>query len=86
MLSAIVRFSLRFRGIVGWNIKIRLWIAPAGVIEPTKVVSGVRTPLAAGAFVPPNGRKLVECQMNLDLYAQSLAGVLNEVVNPEGRQ
>jgi glycosyltransferase involved in cell wall biosynthesis len=28
-----------------------------------------------------NGRKLVECQMNLDLYVQRLAGFLNEAVN-----
>jgi hypothetical protein len=28
-----------------------------------------------------NGRKLVESEMNLDLYAQRLAGFLDEVVN-----
>src|SRR5258706_13911867 len=28
-----------------------------------------------------NGRKLVECQMNLDLYVQRLAGVLHEAIN-----
>lgn len=33
-----------------------------------------------------NGRKLVESEMNLDLYAQRLAGYLDEVVNNEGRQ
>lgn len=33
-----------------------------------------------------NGRKLVESEMNLDLYAQRLAGYLDDVVNNEGRQ
>jgi len=33
-----------------------------------------------------NGRKLVESEMNLDLYAQRLADVLDEVVNTEARQ
>jgi hypothetical protein len=30
-----------------------------------------------------NGRKLIEREMNLDLYAQRLAGYLNETVNIE---
>jgi len=30
-----------------------------------------------------NGRKLVECEMNLDLYAQRLAGFLDGAVNTE---
>jgi len=33
-----------------------------------------------------NGRKLVESEMNLDRYAQRLAGYLDNVVNNEGRQ
>jgi glycosyltransferase involved in cell wall biosynthesis len=32
-----------------------------------------------------NGRKLIECEMNLDLYAQRLAGYLHDAVNPEKR-
>jgi glycosyltransferase involved in cell wall biosynthesis len=32
-----------------------------------------------------NGRKLVECEMNLDLYAQRLAGFLDEAVNTKER-
>ena len=32
-----------------------------------------------------NGRKLIECEMNLDLYAQRLAGYLNDAVNTEKR-
>ena len=32
-----------------------------------------------------NGRKLIECEMNLDLYAQRLAGYLDEAVNTEKR-
>jgi hypothetical protein len=32
-----------------------------------------------------NGRKLIESQMNLDLYAQRLAGVLHEVIKNERR-
>jgi hypothetical protein len=31
-----------------------------------------------------NGRNLVECQMNLDLYAQRLAGFLQEAVGERG--
>ena len=31
-----------------------------------------------------NGRKLIECQMNLDLYVQRLAGVLHEAIDNEG--
>jgi glycosyltransferase involved in cell wall biosynthesis len=31
-----------------------------------------------------NGRKLVECQMNLDLYVQRLTGFLLETINGEG--
>jgi hypothetical protein len=31
-----------------------------------------------------NGRKLVECQMNLDLYVQRLAGFLHETIKREG--
>jgi glycosyltransferase involved in cell wall biosynthesis len=33
-----------------------------------------------------NGRKLVEDEMNLDLYALRLAGFLDEAVNAEERQ
>jgi glycosyltransferase involved in cell wall biosynthesis len=32
-----------------------------------------------------NGRKLIECEMNLDLYALRLAGYLNDAVNTEKR-
>ena len=32
-----------------------------------------------------NGRKLVECQMNLDLYVQRLAGFLHETIAEENR-
>ena len=32
-----------------------------------------------------NGRKLIECEMNLDLYAIRLAGYLNDAVNTEKR-
>jgi hypothetical protein len=31
-----------------------------------------------------NGRKLVECQMNVDLYVQTLAGFLQEAIESEG--
>jgi len=31
-----------------------------------------------------NGRKLVECEMNLDLYVQRLAGFLHEAIESEG--
>jgi glycosyltransferase involved in cell wall biosynthesis len=31
-----------------------------------------------------NGRKLVECQMNLDLYVDRLVGFLHEAIKPEG--
>src|SRR5882724_11327659 len=31
-----------------------------------------------------NGRKLIECQMNLDLYVQRLTGVLHEAIESEG--
>jgi hypothetical protein len=31
-----------------------------------------------------NGRKLVECQMNLDLYVQRMAGFLHEAIESEG--
>ena len=31
-----------------------------------------------------NGRKLVECQMNLDLYVQRLAGFLHEAIGEGG--
>ena len=31
-----------------------------------------------------NGRKLVECQMNLDLYVQRLAGFLHEAIGQGG--
>ena len=31
-----------------------------------------------------NGRKLIECQMNLDLYAQRLAGFLHEAIGKGG--
>jgi glycosyltransferase involved in cell wall biosynthesis len=30
-----------------------------------------------------NGRKLVECQMNLDLYVDRLVGFLHEAIKPE---
>jgi hypothetical protein len=32
-----------------------------------------------------NGRNLIECQMNLDLYVQRLAGFLQEAINSEVR-
>jgi hypothetical protein len=32
-----------------------------------------------------NGRKLIECEMNLDLYAKRLAGYLSDAVNIEKR-
>jgi hypothetical protein len=32
-----------------------------------------------------NGRKLIECEMSLDLYAQRLAGYLSDAVNTEKR-
>src|SRR5262249_38725202 len=31
-----------------------------------------------------NGRRLIECQMNLDLYVERLAGVLRDALNNEG--
>jgi glycosyltransferase involved in cell wall biosynthesis len=33
-----------------------------------------------------NGRKLVECQMNLDLYVQKMAGFLHEAIKIDGGQ
>jgi hypothetical protein len=37
-----------------------------------------------GVRLGANGRKLVECQMNLDLYVQRLAGFLDEAIKSEG--
>jgi glycosyltransferase involved in cell wall biosynthesis len=31
-----------------------------------------------------NGRKLIDCQMNLDLYVQRLAGFLHEAIKSGG--
>jgi glycosyltransferase involved in cell wall biosynthesis len=57
--------------------------------DPVTLRTEIRRLLAdpeEAARLGANGRKLVESEMNLDLYAQSLAGVLDEAVNPEGRQ
>jgi glycosyltransferase involved in cell wall biosynthesis len=57
--------------------------------DPVTLRTEIRRLLAdpeEAARLGANGRKLVESEMNLDLYAQSLAGVLDEAVNAEGRQ
>jgi glycosyltransferase involved in cell wall biosynthesis len=57
--------------------------------DPVTLRTEIRRLLAdpeEAARLGANGRKPVESEMNLDLYAHSLAGVLDEAVNPEGRQ
>jgi glycosyltransferase involved in cell wall biosynthesis len=41
--------------------------------------------LEEAARLGANGRKLIECEMNLDLYSQRLAGYLSDTVNAEKR-
>jgi len=41
--------------------------------------------LEEAARLGANGRKLIECEMNIDLYSQRLAGYLSDTVNAEKR-
>jgi glycosyltransferase involved in cell wall biosynthesis len=55
--------------------------------DPSSLSTEIRRLLSCPAEAErlgANGRKLVECQMNLDLYAQRLAGFLNEAITSEG--
>jgi glycosyltransferase involved in cell wall biosynthesis len=57
--------------------------------DPVTLRTEIRRLLAdpqEAARLGANGRMLVESEMNLDLYAQSLAGALDEAVKSEGRQ
>jgi glycosyltransferase involved in cell wall biosynthesis len=62
------------------------WYVPPG--DPATLRNEIRRLLSdpkETARLGANGRKLIEREMNLDLYAQRLAGYLNDAVNLEKR-
>jgi len=55
--------------------------------DPSALISEIRRLLSRpeeAARLGANGRKLIESQMNLDLYVQRLTGVLHEAINNKG--
>jgi glycosyltransferase involved in cell wall biosynthesis len=58
--------------------------------DPSTLRTAIRQLLSSpeeAARLGANGRKLIECQMNLDLYVQRMTGFLNEAIeSEEGRR
>jgi glycosyltransferase involved in cell wall biosynthesis len=61
-----------------------LYVSPG---NPSILATEIRRLLSLpgeAARLGANGRKLIECQMNLDLYVQRMAGFLREAIGDEG--
>jgi glycosyltransferase involved in cell wall biosynthesis len=62
------------------------YVPPGDPVALRAEISRLLSRPEEAARLGANGRKLVEREMNLDLYAQRLAGFLDEAVNMEERQ
>lgn len=59
------------------------YVPPADPATLRSAIRGLLSDPEESARLGANGRKLIESEMNLDLYAQRLAGYLNEALNIE---
>jgi glycosyltransferase involved in cell wall biosynthesis len=57
------------------------YVAPGDAMALRAEIERLLSQPEEAARLGANGRRLVERQMNLDLYAQGLAGVLHEAIN-----
>lgn len=62
------------------------YVPPGDPVALRAEISRLLSRPEEAAKLGANGRKLVESQMNLDLYAKRLRGYLDEAVNNRGRQ
>jgi glycosyltransferase involved in cell wall biosynthesis len=60
------------------------YVPPGDPLTLKTEISRLLSSPEEAARLGANGRRLIECQMNLDLYVQNLTDVLHEVINNEG--